>query len=194
MAANIANLQSHLYHGAHGLETDPLRNFKFLVKFNHKLKGKKAPIGLSLGFNSIEGLNFATESIPYRQGGYNTTVQQIPGQTSFSPISMSNGVMLGNRQKWDWMRELFAVQVGQGTGRRTGEARAFRSDMKIFVLEHPVTSGVAHQAPLIVNVFNAWPTSISYGALNAMDNGFLVEQVTFVHEGFSLDWDSSLKV
>src|ERR1700741_2806473 len=155
------NLTSHLAHGPHGLESDPLRNFKFLVNIQHATraaattgaKGHKRSvspknIGFTLGFTSVEGFTVTTESIPYRQGGYNTTSQQIPGQSAFSPVTFSTGVLLGNRQKWDWMRELFSVQVGGGTGRTAGEARTFRAPkVDIYLLEHPVTNGTAAKSP-----------------------------------------------
>jgi phage tail-like protein len=190
-----ANLQSHLYHGAQGMEYDPIRNFKFIVKFGKTTKspsGKTSFLGTSLGFTSVEGFNLSTESIPYRQGGYNTTVQQIPGQTTFSPVTMQNGVILGSRQKWDWMKELFSVNVGGGSGRAAGGAAAFRSNVDVYILEHPVTTGVAHNAPVYVRMYNAWPTAVSYSPLNAGDNGFVVEQMTFVHEGFEVFWRDAL--
>lgn len=186
------DVTSHLYHGPNGLESDPLRNFKFLVKFSRK-DASGTVVGLKLGFTSVEGFSLTTESIPYRQGGYNTTVQQIPGQTHFSPITLQRGVLLGTRQNWDWMKELFSVQAGKGSGRKAGEAKGFRSEMTVYVLEHPVTVGTHLNSPIKITVHNVWPTSVSYSPLNAGDNGFLVEQLTVVHEGFEVDWAKGLK-
>jgi len=77
------------------LATDPVRNFKFVVEFlPENADGKWGASFGKMGFVSLSGLSVTTESIAYREGGYNTNVHQIPGQSSFSPISLSKGVML----------------------------------------------------------------------------------------------------
>ena len=71
------------------LATDPVRNFRFLVEFLPP-SGTATPtwaFDAKMGFTSVSGLTVATESIQYREGGYNTTVHQLPGQTSFSPVT-----------------------------------------------------------------------------------------------------------
>jgi phage tail-like protein len=189
------------------LTTDPLRNFRFLVKFipqdgtNAQLK----PLaGITLGFTSVSGLSVATESIPYREGGYNTTVHQIPGQTTFTPVSLQRGVILGTKQNWDWMRQLFATVGAAGSTR--SQNQNFRCDLEIAVLSHPIpgevssTASTAPGAPSSLDdhvamrfyVYNCWPTSVAYSDLNAGDNALFVEQMTLVHEGFDVNWASSL--
>jgi phage tail-like protein len=189
------------------LETDPIRNFRFLVTFL-PLPGGQAGGGswlpkqpkVTVGFTSVSGLSVATDSIPYREGGYNTTVHQIPGQTTFSPITLQRGVVLGTSQHWDWMRKLFAT-VQNGTTSRQGEN--FRCDMQIEVLTHPIAgSGGANEELTTANykdhvsarfqVYNAWPTSVAYSDLNAGDNALFVEQLTLVHEGFDMKWAQDL--
>ena len=81
--ATIINNRSNLL-------TDPIRNFRFLVTFipqdsnNTTLSKLKTA---TFGFTSVSGMAVTTDSIPYREGGYNTTVHQIPGQTTFAPIT-----------------------------------------------------------------------------------------------------------
>ena len=176
------------------LATDPIRNFRFLVQFlPHNEKAQAFGFRPTLGFTSVSGLSIATESIPYREGGYNTTVHQIPGQSSFSPISMQRGMMLGTPQHWNWMKRLFQVTGSATTG---GD---FRCDINIFVLAHPSSKTAATEIAAGANtgkaiddkvhakfkVYNAWPTSVAYSDLNAGDNAPMIEQVTFVHEGFN---------
>jgi phage tail-like protein len=43
-----------------------------------------------------------------------------------------------------------------------------------------------------IEVYNAWPTAVAYSDLNAGDNALLVEQMTLVHEGFNINFASSL--
>jgi phage tail-like protein len=187
------------------LETDPIRNFRFLVTFKPLAKGKgdqwlPTGGGATLGFTSVSGMSVTTDSIPYREGGYNTTVHQIPGQTTFAPISLQRGVILGTDQHWKWMRQLFATVEG-GSGAVDIANNNFRCDLEVAVLSHPIagsgggggtgTVGDDHVA-LRFNVYNAWPTSVAYSDLNAGDNAIFVEQVTLVHEGFDLNWAPSL--
>ena len=94
------------------LITDPLRNFRFLVTFKPLTDATGAAVSdattalksATFGFTSISGMTVTTDSIPYREGGYNTTVHQIPGQTTFAPITLQRGVIMGTSQNWEWMR------------------------------------------------------------------------------------------
>ncbi|NCX05554.1 MAG: phage tail protein [Actinobacteria bacterium] len=182
------------------LVTDPLRNFRFLVTFipqsttNTTLTPLKTA---TFGFTSVSGMSVATDSIPYREGGYNTTVHQIPGQTTFTPITLQRGVILGTKQNWDWMRNLFATVGGSGTSRAVNEN--FRCDLEIKVLSHPVpaagtgdNSSATDHVAMRFYVHNAWPTAVAYSDLNAGDNALFVEQMTLVHEGFDVNWAANL--
>jgi phage tail-like protein len=180
------------------LLTDPLRNFRFLVTFQPHGDFAQNSIGLTqatIGFTSVSGLSVATDSIPYREGGYNTTVHQIPGQTTFTPLTLQRGVLLGTRQNWDWMRNLFATVTAGNTTR--GVDQNFRCDLEIAVLSHPIpgspnandtTETSNDHVAMRFKVYNAWPTSVAYSDLNAGDNALFVEQMTLVHEGFDVNW------
>lgn len=184
------------------LITDPVRNFRFLVTFRpHDQKALK--FSSTVGFTSVSGLSMNTEPIPYREGGYNTTVHQIPGQTTFSPITMQRGVTIGSRQHWDWMRHLFSVVGGNqrnADGSLFGAAQDFRVNLDIAVLAHPTAGSAANANGLeqtassndIVTdrfrVYNAWIASLAYSDLNAGDNALFVEQITLAHEGFDKTW------
>jgi phage tail-like protein len=191
------------------LITDPIRNFRFLVTFfpqpnsdgeNNptlaKLAGQRAT---TFGFTSVSGMAVTTDSIPYREGGYNTTVHQIPGQTTFAPITLQRGVILNTNQNWEWMRNLFATVNGAGSTRSI--TQNFRCDLEIAVLSHPipktgeddVNSADSDHTAVRFRVYNAWPTSVAYSDLNAGDNALFVEQMTLVHEGFDVNWAADLK-
>lgn len=187
------------------LETDPLRNFRFLVSFlEHSGKSTTNPVkGSNLfGFTSVSGLAVTTDSIPYREGGYNTTVHQIPGQTTFAPITLQRGVMLNHSENWDRMKKLFQTVQSSG-GLKPGEN--FRFDMEIQVLSHPVPGvgsgsengnltsvNVKDHIAMRFHVYNCWPTSVAFSDLNAGDNALLVEQMTLVHEGFDASLATAL--
>ena len=183
------------------LATDPIRNFRFLVTFQPHASGQNgAPFAdpVQFGFTSVSGFSVTTESIPYREGGYNTTVHQIPGQTTFAPITLQRGVLINTRQNWDWMRKLFATVQG---GASNTQGVSFRCDLEVAVLSHPIpgsagTTGVNTAADdhvaMRFKVYNAWITSVAYSDLNAGDNAIFVEQATLVHEGFDLNWAPSI--
>ena len=195
------------------LATDPLRNFRYLVTFtplpnagganaNTAMTNLATP-PVTFGFTSISGMSITTDSIPYREGGYNTTVHQIPGQTTFAPITFQRGVILGTSTNWDWMKTLFATVQGGGSSRAAGDN--FRCDVEIKVLAHPIPQGAqtADGTAAATNsstdviamrfmVYNAWPTTVSYSDLNAGDNALLVEQMSLVHEGFDISWGSDV--
>lgn len=187
------------------LLTDPLRNFRFLVTFK-PIGGAANPASsatnklksATFGFTSVSGMAVTTDSIPYREGGYNTTVHQIPGQTTFAPITLQRGVILGTNQNWEWMRNLFATVQASGSTRAATEN--FRCDVEIAVLSHPIpgaqendnTPSASDHVAMRFNVYNAWPTSVAYSDLNAGDNALFVEQMTLVHEGFDINWATTL--
>jgi phage tail-like protein len=188
------------------LTTDPLRNFRFLVTFIPQDPSNNALVPLkstTLGFTSVSGMSVNTDSIPYREGGYNTTVHQIPGQTTFTPITLQRGVILNTSANWGWMRNLFATVGAGGSTRKTDQN--FRCDLEISVLSHPIpgelveTSATAQQpagttdhVAMRFHVYNAWPTTVAYSDLNAGDNALFVEQMTLVHEGFDIKWAPNL--
>ena len=190
------------------LETDPIRNFRFLVTFEPTVPGDFGGgdfFKKTMGFTSVSGLAMSTESIPYRQGNYNTSVHQVPGQTSFSPVTMQRGVMLGSDQNWQWMKHLYSVDGSSGMG---GPGTNFRVRVVIDVLSHPnpgsratdgggaagsgfgsLAEGLAVQDDHVAMKFglaNAWISSLAYSDLSAGDNAVVVEQMTLVHEGMGL--------
>jgi phage tail-like protein len=181
------------------LITDPIRNFRFLVQF--KPQGTNPTLdalkGVTLGFTSVSGLSVTTDSIPYREGGYNTTVHQIPGQTTFTPITLQRGVILGTNQNWEWMRNMFATVAAGGSTRSI--AQNFRCNLEVQVLSHPIpaageedNSSATDHVAMRFEVYNAWPTAVAYSDLNAGDNALFVEQMTLVHEGFDVNWAPNL--
>jgi phage tail-like protein len=201
------------------LVTDPLRNFRFLVEmFPHNggvdstQRGSTTPAVSGsnrlpvMGFTSVSGLAVTTDSIPYREGGYNTTVHQIPGQTTFSPVTLQRGVILGSRHNWDWMRKLFrTVQAGSNGQIGTDITNNFRYDVEIQVLSHPIAESGTSANPtdpyasanndhiaMRFKIYNAWITSVAYSDLTAGDNALMVEQMTLVHEGFDVNWAENL--
>jgi phage tail-like protein len=177
------------------IATDPLRNFKFYAEFRPAFKNGAASgvfdsaITTAIGgFTSINGLSINTQSIPYREGGYNTTIHQIPGMTTFSPVTFQRGTLTGTTQGLKWMRGLFAAASGEGLA--VGANKDFRVDVDIYILDHPAhideKLDLETIAKMQFRIHNAWITTLSYSDLNAGDQNILFEQMTLVHEGLSV--------
>ena len=170
--------------------TDPLRNFRFQVNINHTTS--KGSMSVRLGFMTVAGLSMQTETISYRQGGMNTTVQKMPGQTQFPPLSLSRGMMVGRPDQLDWMKEIFSVVAGNGGGPnpRNG-GRDFRSDINIYVLAHPWTRSTRVPIKAKYKIYNAWPESLAWSDLDAGGNALVMEQMVLQHEGFGVSYAAS---
>ncbi|MFI9271873.1 phage tail protein [Kitasatospora sp. NPDC052896] len=160
------------------VQTDPLRNFKFQAFIHYSDLDDRTP---QMGFMSISGLSITTDVVVYRQGGMNTTTQKMPGQSDFAPITLSRGLICGDSDIFGWVQQIFMVQ--QGSGGSTGRDE-FRANIDIYLLDHPVTSQtVTYKAGW--RIYNAWPTSLAFGDLDAGANGVELQQITLAHEG----WD-----
>jgi phage tail-like protein len=178
------------------IATDPLRSFRFYAEFKATSQAQfsdkiiSGGTGWVGGFTNISGLNINTQAIQYREGGYNTTVHQVPGMTTFSPITFQRGVLDGNDQAITWMRGLFAAASGDGLT-TTGAGKTFRVNIDIYVMDHPNSGGTpadsnANVPKMGFRVHNAWITGLNYTDLNANDGALLFESMQLVHEGLSV--------
>jgi phage tail-like protein len=182
---------------ANRMASDPIRTFKFLVTFTPNTEDTKFDTSNwnKMGFVSVSGLSVSTEPIAYREGGYNTNVHQIPGQSSFTPITLSHGLLLGQTQNQAWMKRLFAMLTPKAT---SGVGADFRCTLDIAVLSHPNPAGFdvangktadtdgGQHVSMRFKVYNAWIANLGYSNLDAGQSTLMVEEMTIVHEGFDV--------
>lgn len=110
------------------------------------------------------------------------------GQSDFAPITLSKGMAVGDSQMMDWMRQLFTVIQGTGTGKAGQE---FRHNVLVNVMDFPVTTGnVPTKAAF--RIWNAWPTAVAWSDLDAGANAIIVQQMTLAHEGFEFKLANSV--
>ena len=174
------------------LATDPLRSFRFYAEFTaagDNVFSTSLTSGWVGGFTSIDGLSITTQAIQYREGGYNTTVHQIPGMTTFTPVTFSRGVISGNDQAITWMRGLFAAASGEGIA--VGANKGFRVDVKIYVQDHPNATVTNATTKMAFEIHNAWITGLNYTGLDATNGAILFETMQLVHEGISVYFTDS---
>ena len=158
------------------IATDPLRNFRFVVTMQ-----PASGSAINMGFMSVSGLNMTVDVIAYREGGYNTTTQKMPGQADFSPITFSHGVMVGKHQDVDWMKQLFTVIQGTGTA---PAGNNFRYNVEVDILAHPVTASTSIPIKARFKIYNCWPTTLAWSDLDAGANQLFISQMSLAHEGF----------
>lgn len=189
------------------IASDPLRSFRFYAKFTESkteggvfstkivdggTKGAFPTSGLETGkssgfvggFTQIGGLQMNIQDIPYREGGYNTTVHHIPGQATFTPVVFQRGVLYGNDQAMTWFKGLFATAAGSGLPTQAAPGKSYRVDVEIYVADHPNTEKNVPRIGFKLN--NAWITNLNYSDLNAGPNEILFETMTLVHEGLEV--------
>lgn len=181
----------------HTLASDPLRNFKFMVSMvphDPTMKPTSGTPNARIGFVAVSGLNVTTQSIAYREGGYNTVYHQIPGMTEFTPVTFTRGVLLGTNLHHQWTRRIMSLTGARATG---GIGDDFRMTIDVDVLGHPnakhnqVKGGTPSSAPFVgmkFRIYNAWVSNLSYSDLSAGENSLLVESMTVVHEGFDVSF------
>ena len=185
--------------------TDPIRNFRFLVTFNPNdtTSASKVNFKPTIGFTNVTGFGMRVDDIPYREGGYNTTVHHLPGQTSFDPIQFTRGQTLGATQNHEWMKQLFSVVSGRS---KAGDGHDFRcSSIDVAVLSHPNPAATQYQdgppatSPFNMHVsmrfriYNAWIQNLVYGDLSAGGQGLMIEGMSVVHEGFDVSYAKDYK-
>jgi phage tail-like protein len=164
------------------IDVDPLRNFKFRVIISQQgAKNSGNYNGGNLGFMSVSGLSISAESTAYRQGGMNTTVQQMPLQATYSDVTLSRGLVLGDSYIYTWMTRVFQVMQGVGGNSKGTD---FRATVDIYLLDHPITS-INSPYKAGWRLYNCWPKALNFSDLNAGGNGIAISQVVLAHEG----WD-----
>lgn len=172
---------------------DPLRNFKFRVQFVDMEHANTSRLLADTGFISVSGIGIQTDMIPYREGGDNTIVRKLPGQSDVGPLTLIGGVFAqAESAQWEWFKQVFCIQWGQGNASFDAD---FRCDVIVYVLRHPVTrfarggaddpiANPASQAGMALRFYNCWPGAIQFNDLNAGDNSIMITNMTLHHEGF----------
>ncbi|HVY76194.1 MAG TPA: phage tail protein [Puia sp.] len=149
------------------MANDPTKSYP-LPKFHFEVDWG----GTRIGFTEIDGLEFETEVIEYREGAnklYHKTKQ--PGLTRYSDITLKRGVFLGDFEFYQLWKKTFSFQE---------ENQRFRRDVTIKLLDE------THKPIITWAIANAWPRKIEYGSLKADANEILIETMVLVHEGLSI--------
>lgn len=115
-------------------------------------------------FTQCSGIGVRVESVPYREGGGDGTVHQIPGRVEYAAVELRYG-LTQSTELWEW----FLTGVNGSVQRR---------NVSIAVLERDgVTEAVRW------NLLNAWPSEWRGAPLDALGHEVAIESLTLVFEG-----------
>jgi len=149
---------------ADGKRHDPYRNMNFLVLIDGFI---------SAGFKEVEGLNWTTTEVTYREGGDNTVERKSPGRTTWEPIILRRGMTIST-EMYDW--SIASVKL-DGAG---AAAENLRRNINI-ILRNKILQEVKRWA-----VYNCWISKYTIPTLDAMGDEILLEEITVTHEGWEL--------
>jgi phage tail-like protein len=147
---------------------DPYRTFKFQILIDGK------PVA---GLKKMGALKRKTESIKWRSAGDPSKERQLPGGTSYEPITLEQGL------SHDPVFENWAALVNNIEGDVAMSLKNFRKDIVINVLNLQGVVAISYK------VFRAWVSE--YQALPEMDAGTMnavgIQTLTLQHEGWQRD-------
>lgn len=134
---------------------DPYRSFRFRIEADGLVRG---------GVQSVGGLERATETEPYREGGVNDHDRQLITKTTQATLVLKRGLL--DPWFWDWHEDVVRGDVE-------------RRSISIILLDE-----VGEEAWRWVCV-DAFPTKWGGLELDAASNSVAVETVELVHHGLT---------
>lgn len=153
---------------------DPYQNWRFRVKWDGNYVA---------AVNRVTGLTRSTEVVRYRSGGDAGVVRVMPGQTSYQPITLEQGVT------HDVAFEQWANKVWDYTNSTKGDnateivsLKDFRKDIIIEIYNE------AGQKVIAYNVYRAWVSEFkAISDLEGTGNAVLIQSITIQNEGWERD-------
>jgi phage tail-like protein len=137
-----------------GVFNDPFRayNFKLIIQ------------GVAEAhFTECSNIAIKVHTIPYREGGQQQVVHQIPARVEYANVTLRYG-LTASRELWDWF--MSAVQ-----------GRVQRKNVSIAMLNSEGTLEV-----LRWNLMNCWPMEWRGAPLDAMGNDVAIETLVLVFD------------
>lgn len=138
------------------LPKEPLVSFNFLVEIDGITRA---------AFHEVSGLDSTINVIEHREGGQNITTHKLPGQVSFSAISLKWG-MSDDTDLYLWHRQWV-----------DGDPAATRRNGSIVLLDRQ------GQEKARWNFFRAWPSKWTGPSFSAEGNDIAIETLELAHEG-----------
>jgi phage tail-like protein len=151
---------------------DPYKNFRFKIKWDNTYVA---------GVSKISILKRSTEAVKFRAGGDPSVVRVSPGQTSYDPITLEQGLT------YDFAFEQWANKVWDYTnslkdGTSDVSLKDFRKDITIEIYNE---SG---QKAMAFNVYRCWVSEFqALPELDGMANAVAIQTLKLENEGWERD-------
>jgi len=138
-------------------QTDPYAQYNFEVEVDGE------PVA---GFAEVGGITMELETVPYREGGVNDHVHQLPGQFAHANLVLRRG-LTKNTTFWEWIQ---TVMSGTLT----------RKNIVVTVKD-----GFQGKSQWGWEFAGAYPTKWSGPDLVSTDRGMAIESIELAYERFS---------
>jgi phage tail-like protein len=137
----------------------PLPKFYFTVQFGDGIEAK---------FQEVSGLDSEAPPIEFRDGDSPRFSRiKMPGIHKAGDVTMRRGVVAGDSDLWNWLKEVKA----NTPKRRT---------VTVSLIE------ATGKPAMVWRLNNAWPTKITAADLKAEGNDVAIESLELAHEGIEL--------
>jgi phage tail-like protein len=149
---------------------DPYRNFKFRIKFNGAVVA---------GLTKCSALTVSVASQDFRTGDQDSFKQKLPGQVTFEPITLEQGVTQ------DKTFEAWATNMANFLGNKGADAQKkpndFRKEVDIEIFN------LNNERVKAYKVFNCWVSKYTaIPGLDASANDVLIQTLELQNEGIQV--------
>jgi phage tail-like protein len=147
-------------------------------KFKLKWLNAQGVMTYVAGISKVSALKRTTAVVTFRDGGLPSTNLEVPGHTTFEPITLERGVT-HDLEFEAWAAKVW--QVGAGLGAEVS-LKDFRKDVILDFFNE------AGQLAISYNIYGAWPSE--YQALPDLDanaNAIAIQHLKLQHQGWKRD-------
>jgi phage tail-like protein len=138
----------------------PMHKNHFLVEWG----------GTNVGFMEVSGLAMELDVVTYREGSSKESSERLmPGQKRYSPIILKRGIVKSDDDFYKWINTAKFNQIE-------------RRDVTISLLNEN------HEPVVVWKIRNAFPSKLEYSPLQAHGSEVVIESLTLVHEGLTVEY------
>ncbi len=129
--------------------------------------------GTQIAFSEVTGLNFEVQVIEYREGSSKEfSMVKTPGLRKSGNLTLKRGVVAGDNDYYDWVKDINLLQKEDPTLRRNITITLRNED---------------HDPVMTWTIINAWPTKLTSPDLKASGNEAAIETLEVAHEGITIE-------
>jgi len=126
--------------------------------------------GNNVGFMEASGLAIELDVVTYREGSSKESSERLmPGQKRYSPVVLKRGIVKSDDDFYKWIN--------------TAQFNVIeRRDVIISLLNEN------HEPVVVWKIRNAFPSKLEYSPLQAHGSEVVIESLTLVHEGLTVEY------